>query len=197
MAQGLIRIGVLGCGAVATELHLPALRKLPDVEITAVCDIDLQRAQTVAQQFNSRHSLQNYADLIALSEIDVVVITTPPPFHAQLAIATLAASKHVFIEKPLAMTLEEADAIIAAAQQSDRKVMVGFNLRWHSLVRSAKAIIILPTLLFQLYSSAFGEGVGYVLGVRSETKEASALMETLRVAHIDPQDLQWLATPGV
>ncbi|HYM13776.1 MAG TPA: Gfo/Idh/MocA family oxidoreductase, partial [Bryobacterales bacterium] len=69
---------------------------------------------------------------------DVVAVCVPPRFHAEIALAALDAGKHVFVEKPLALSLEECDRLVERSARAPQKAMVGFNLRWHRLLRRAR-----------------------------------------------------------
>jgi myo-inositol 2-dehydrogenase / D-chiro-inositol 1-dehydrogenase len=136
-----IKLGLIGCGRVAETYHLPALQKLAGAEVVAVADLDADRLSRVADRF---HVQQRYTNVVALLDdpsIEAVAVCVPVQFHVEVALAALEAGKHVFIEKPLASSLEEADRLIERAGQVPRTIMVGFNLRWHRLVRQAQAMI--------------------------------------------------------
>lgn len=137
-----IRLGIVGCGSVTQLRHLPALRRVNDIEVVALCDVNKATLENVAGQFGIARRYQDDRELIESGGIDAVAICTPPRFHAVVALAAIDAGKHVFVEKPLALSLQECDAMIerAAANQS-LKVLIGFNLRWHRLVREARALI--------------------------------------------------------
>ncbi len=75
------------------------------------------------------------------SSIEAVAICTPPDTHTEIALSALASGKNVFIEKPLALSIDDCDQIIQQANQSATKVMVGLNMRWHRLIRQAQAVI--------------------------------------------------------
>ena len=81
------------------------------------------------------------ADLLAKTQVDVIAVCVPVEFHAEVALAALEAGKHVLIEKPLAADLDQADRIALRAQESGCKVLMGFNFRWHRLLRQAKELI--------------------------------------------------------
>lgn len=136
-----IKLGLIGCGRVAETRHLPALQNLPDAEVVAVADIDQNRLGQVADQFHIKQRYSNFLDLLNDPSIEAIAICVPAQFHVEVALAALEAGKHLFIEKPLALSLEEADRLIARAGQLPYKVMVGFNLRWHRLLRQARELI--------------------------------------------------------
>jgi predicted dehydrogenase len=122
--------------------HLPALRRVPGVEVVALADTDSARLERVAQKFGVAVRYTDYRELIERGEIDAVAVCVPPRLHTEIALASLEADKHTFIEKPLALRLEECDLLQErAGARSALKVMVGFNLRWHRLLRAAVEII--------------------------------------------------------
>ena len=136
-----LRIGVIGCGRVTALRHLPALSRLDDAEVVALADTDAACLKQVADRFHIRN---RYPDVLALlndAVVDLVAVCVPAQFHADVALAALDAGKHVFIEKPLTVTLEQADRVQDRARQVDRKVLVGFNFRWHRLMRQARALL--------------------------------------------------------
>lgn len=136
-----VKVGLIGSGRVTATRHIPALQRLPNAEVIALADTDPVRLQHVADRFRIPH---RYSDVRALLEnqvVDVVGVCVPVLFHAEVASAAIEAGKHVFIEKPLTLTLTEADCLIERARRSSAKVMVGFNLRWHRLVRQARDVI--------------------------------------------------------
>jgi predicted dehydrogenase len=144
--DGKVQLGLIGCGWVAEERHLPALHCLPDARVVAVADTDPTRLTEVADRFGIE---TRYADSRALLEhpgIEAVAICTPAHSHAAVARLGLEAGIHLFIEKPLVLSLDESDRLIEQAARSTGKVMVGFNMRWHRLVRKARAIIQQGTL---------------------------------------------------
>jgi myo-inositol 2-dehydrogenase/D-chiro-inositol 1-dehydrogenase len=126
---------------VAETRHLPALQNLAGAEVVAVADLDPDRLSRVADRFRVKRRYPNFVALLDDPSVEAVAVCVPVQFHAEVALAALAAGKHVFIEKPLALSLEEADRLIERAGQVPRTVMVGFNLRWHRLVRQAQAML--------------------------------------------------------
>jgi myo-inositol 2-dehydrogenase/D-chiro-inositol 1-dehydrogenase len=137
-----IRVGVIGCGGVTAQRHLPALRHVQGIEVSALADSDSARLALVAGQLGSARSYSDYRELIESAEVDAVAVCVPPRLHAPVALAALEAGKHVLIEKPLALSLSECDLLSESSKaHSSLKVMLGFNLRWHRLIREASGII--------------------------------------------------------
>lgn len=140
--DGRLRLGIIGAGLVTTDHHLPALRWLPEIEVAALADVDATRLQQIADRFGipSRHADPHA--LLADPTLQAIAICTPPSTHAGLALAALEAGKHVFIEKPLALSLRECEAIqTRATALPDQRAMVGFNLRRHRLMIAAREMI--------------------------------------------------------
>src|SRR5581483_416435 len=133
-----LRVGVIGCGEIAQMRHFPALQKVNGCVVVAAADADTARLQAAGKQFGIARQYQNYQELLQQSDVDVVAICTPPALHSDMALAAMRAGKHTFIEKPLALSLEECDALAAEAKQSNVKMWVGFNLRCHRLILQAR-----------------------------------------------------------
>jgi predicted dehydrogenase len=121
MAQ-VLRAGVIGAGVFGGH-HAAKYAQLPDVRLTAVTDTHPDRAQALAERFGADHfgSLPEF-----LEAVDVVSIASPAVAHAMQALAALRAGKHVYVEKPIAISLEDADAIIAAAHEGGLVAACGF-----------------------------------------------------------------------
>lgn len=136
-----VKVGLIGSGRVTSTRHIPALQRLPNAEVIALADTDSVCLQHVADQFRIPHRYSDVRALLENQAVDVVGVCVPVLFHAEVALAAIEAGKHVLIEKPLTLTLTEADGLIEHARRSSAKVMVGFNLRWHRLVRQARDVI--------------------------------------------------------
>jgi predicted dehydrogenase len=139
--KDVVRLGIIGCGRVAGERHLPPLLHLPELRVVATADLDGERSRSLAGRLGAAQSFTDYRAILEREDVDAVAILTPTQSHAEIAMAALDAGKHVFVEKPLAMNLEECDRLIARAGESSRKVVVGFNLRWHRLVLRAREFL--------------------------------------------------------
>ena len=123
-----LKVGVVGCGAIATIRHIPAFLRLKDrATIRAVCDKNEQLATETA----SRNSIPGvYTDLeplLAAEKPDIIDICTPPQVHAPLAIQALEAGCNVILEKPMALKTADCDAMIAAAEKSGRQLCIVHN----------------------------------------------------------------------
>lgn len=136
-----IRIGIVGCGRASEIHHLPTLAEFPEFTVTALADTDTARCSELAKRFSIPGQFSCHGDLLGNADVDAVVVATPPASHAEIGLDVLEAGKHMFMEKPLAMNLEECDRLIDAAARSESKILVSFNLRWHRLATRARDMI--------------------------------------------------------
>ncbi|MBS4174892.1 Gfo/Idh/MocA family oxidoreductase [Bacillus sp. FJAT-49736] len=135
-----LRIGIIGAGGIAVGRHIPAFAQLKDeVTITALSDVNLERARNVAEEFNIPYAYENYRDM--LSRVDAVVICTPNKFHSEITVCALEAGVHVLCEKPMAMTAAECQVMINAAKKANKVLSVGFHYRYMKESQAAKKIM--------------------------------------------------------
>ncbi len=134
-----IRLGIIGCGKVAHERHMPALRKLLQFKITAASDTNAARLDDFIQKYQVPHRFPDYHEMLANPDVDAVAILTHTGAHAEIGLAAINAGKHVFMEKPLALTQEDCDRLIEKSKTTPTKNLLCFNLRWHRLVQQARA----------------------------------------------------------
>lgn len=134
--DGRIGVALIGAGLQGSR-YAAALKSVPGTGIAAVADSDLRRAETLAVETGAR-PLSDWAKVLEIPGVDAVLITTPPHLHAPMAVAALKAGKHVLCEKPLALSLEEAAAMLRAAQENHLVLGCGFNYRHHPGIRQAK-----------------------------------------------------------
>jgi len=111
-------------------IHATNLRRLPEAKLVAVAHRDLAKAKRAAAQLEVEHSYDNVPGLLAHPGLDAVIIASPTQFHPDAVIAAAAAKKHIFCEKPLALTLAECDAAIAAVARAGVVLHVAFNRRF-------------------------------------------------------------------
>ena len=145
-SSGRVRLAFVGCGRATTELHLRGLQGVPEIDVVAFCDVDETRCTAAARMIPGARCERDIAALLSDDAIDAVAVCTPPSEHARHAIAVLEAGKHVFVEKPLALTLADCDAIVTSAARARGRAVVGLNLRQHRLLRAARAVIQQGTL---------------------------------------------------
>jgi predicted dehydrogenase len=136
-----VNVGLIGCGIVAQRGHLPGLRTLPTARLVALSDSDPERLRRVADQHSIESRYPDYRSLLEDPEVEAVAVCVPASLHVEMGVAALDAGKHLLIEKPLALSLDESDRLIHCAAGSSCKATVGFNLRWHRLVREARSLL--------------------------------------------------------
>jgi predicted dehydrogenase len=137
-----IKLGIAGAGSAAELLHLPALLQLGETfEMVAIADADLSRAQRIAPRVPGVRVYSDPLQLIESPDVEAVAVVTPPATHCAIALAALRAGKHVFVEKPLAVTAEQAEVLVSEAASTGLCAAVGHNLRLHRLVRRAQAAL--------------------------------------------------------
>ncbi|MBT2758036.1 Gfo/Idh/MocA family oxidoreductase [Mesobacillus foraminis] len=140
MAEQILRIGMIGGGGIS-DVHLKAFRNNSKALIHAICDLNIQRAEEKAREYQAPHFYSDYKELLSVETIDAVVICTWNCTHAEIAIEALEAGKHVFVEKPLSKTLEEAILIEQAVQRNKKQLQVGFVRRFEPNVMVLKKFI--------------------------------------------------------
>ncbi|HXH22562.1 MAG TPA: Gfo/Idh/MocA family oxidoreductase [Dehalococcoidia bacterium] len=138
---GPLRIGVIGAGLIATRAHLPAYAACEDARVVAIASGRVDRARETAAQFGVPRIHERWQDLIADPAVDAVDICAPNHLHAEMAVAAARAGKHVLVEKPMALSLAEADAMIEAAGATGVTLMVAHNLRFVPVYRQVKRVI--------------------------------------------------------
>lgn len=124
-----VRIGVIGAGAIATYGHIPAFQSNPNAQIVAICDTNLERAQAAAAKFNIPAAFADYREMLDKAELDAVSIGVPNAFHAPAAIAALESGRHVLCEKPMATTVADGEAMVAAAKKAGKVLAINMSNR--------------------------------------------------------------------
>jgi predicted dehydrogenase len=126
-----IRAGIVGCGGIATNKHLPAIQRVGEVELVAFCDINEERAAKLKAEFGTPDALvcTDYQDLL-LADLEVVYVCTPNRSHAEITIAALESGRHVMCEKPMAMNYAEALEMIAAQKASGKLLTIAYQNRY-------------------------------------------------------------------
>jgi predicted dehydrogenase len=134
-----VRTALVGCGKVG-QIHAAALRDLPEARFVAVCDSSPERAALFAQRYGTRAFTDPEA-LFREAEVEAVLVATPHPQHAAPAVAAARAGVHALVEKPLAATLADCDAMLAAARAAGTLLGVVSQRRFYEPVRRMKAAI--------------------------------------------------------
>lgn len=135
------KIGIIGLGGVAQLIHLPILKKMSDVEVKAVCEINKTKLANVAERFGIPHAFSNHIEMLEKVDLDAVIIATPTNLHKEIALDCVKFSKTILIEKPIAPTFEETEIIVNSAKQKNVEVMVGMNMRFRPDAMLLKSIV--------------------------------------------------------
>ncbi|MBU9714022.1 Gfo/Idh/MocA family protein [Evansella tamaricis] len=139
-----LRVGIIGAGAIARSAHIPNYQNDPRVDVVAVANHNLAKAESCADEFNIPHAYENYLDMlndVAVLNLDAVSICTPNKFHARQAIDSLNAGVHVLCEKPPAVTDQEARQMNDAATKAGKILSYCFHYRHSPEVRTLKKFI--------------------------------------------------------
>ena len=135
-----IRIAIIGTGFGASA-HLPALRRIPGVEVVTICSRRADRALAVANQYGIKKTSVDYREVMRDPQVDAVVIASPPNLHHAMAFGALEAGKHVLCEKPMSRTLAEARDLVKLAEQAQAVAMINHEFRFEPARAYARELI--------------------------------------------------------
>ena len=161
-----VKIGIVGTGGWGS-IHASIYEEHPLVDIVAVCDLELDKAQALAEKFNVPEVYTDYKQMAAESSCDAVAIVTPDFLHADISIAFAEKGKHLLVEKPLATTREDAFAIEEAVKRNNVRCMVDLHNRWNAPFNVAKQ---------QLESGVLGEPYTAYIRLSDEKWVATELL---------------------
>jgi predicted dehydrogenase len=130
-----IGVGIVGCGGVTLQNHIPGLAMCPEAKVVALCDTDAGCLERAARETGVRTTTSKYEDVIGRSDVQAVIIATPNITHAPIAQAAIAAGKHVMCEKPIAMNYPDALAMYRAAEGKGVRNMTAFTYRFVPAMR--------------------------------------------------------------
>ncbi|NLM60828.1 MAG: Gfo/Idh/MocA family oxidoreductase [Clostridiales bacterium] len=126
-----LKIGIIGCGGIANDKHMPSMAKQPDVELVAFCDLILERAEKAASQYGVAGAkvYTDYRQLLEDKSIDAVHVLTPNVSHCEISCAAMEAGKHVMCEKPMAANVEDAQKMMDTAKRTGKLLTIGYQYR--------------------------------------------------------------------
>ena len=126
-----LKVGLIGCGAIARDKHLRAIKSIPEAEVVAFCDIILERAEKYSKEYGKKGSkiYEDYKELLKDGTIDVIHVCTPNRSHAPITVAALNAGKHVICEKPMATSYKEAKLMCDTAKKAGKILTIGYQYR--------------------------------------------------------------------
>lgn len=142
MPKKKLKVGVIGTGAIAKEMHLPNWKELEEegrVELVGVCDVFGDRAKEAAAEFGAQKSYKSFSAMLKNDDYDIIDICTHNKHHCRGTLAALEAGANVLVEKPMAMNVREAKSMIAAATKAKKKLMVAQHMRFmpkHEVLKS-------------------------------------------------------------
>lgn len=124
MVKNKVKVGVVGCGVVATAYYLPYLAKMDTVDLVAVCDLYQTRTEASARLFGAREQYLDYYEMLDQADLDAVFILTAPGTHVPFTLKAVEMGKHVLIQKPMATTMEDANTIADAIRTAGVKAII-------------------------------------------------------------------------
>jgi len=133
-------VAVIGAAGIAARGHLIGYARTPGATVRVLCDTATERLPAVAAEFDVPHATGNAEDAIARDDVQLVSVCTPDHLHTGAVLAALRAGKHVLVEKPMCTSVEDARAIVAAARETRRIVMVGMIQRFNPLLRRVREL---------------------------------------------------------
>ena len=166
---GPLKVGIIGVGGIA-RTHVPGWNASPHAELAAGCDIREDIVKHWGESNQIKKLVTEPGDLFNDPDIDIIDVSTPNMYHAPLAIAALEAGKHVICEKPLAPTPQDIHNMIAARNQSGKKLMTAQHFRFEPKSKAMKAEIdrgvlgeVYHARSWMLRRNGFSPGPGFVL----------------------------------
>ncbi|GAB4142030.1 MAG: hypothetical protein Tsb009_12120 [Planctomycetaceae bacterium] len=118
-----LRVGIIGAGGIAAKMHLPEMQAVENAEVTVISGRKQSRLETLCRKFEVPRWTHSYEEVATDPELDGVIISLPHPLHVEWGLRALAAGKHVYMQKPLSTSLDEADAFVQAAENSSQTVL--------------------------------------------------------------------------
>jgi len=135
-----MKVGLIGCGGIA-NIHMGAYKRIKDVEVVAVCDLNIERAKILAKKFGVRRVFDDYVSMVESEKLDLVDVCTPVSTHAKIVIDVSEVVPAVFVEKPMALSVQECDEIIGAIKRHGAKLCIGHNQLFLPTVQKAKSLV--------------------------------------------------------
>lgn len=136
----MVKAGIIGCGGIAQNRHIPEYAANPDAEIAGYCDWNRDRAKEMAAKYGGR-VYESVDELLSDPTINAVSVCVANTQHAEITIRALKAGKHVLCEKPMAVSIGECEAMVQAAEESGKMLMIGQNQRMMKEHQRARALI--------------------------------------------------------
>jgi len=186
-----LKLGLLGCGGIAQIAHLEAIRKAENVEFVALCDA----AEDLCREIGAKHGVPDlYFDhetFLSQAKMDAVLIPVAHHFHAPLTIAALEAGKHVLVEKPLAVTVEECEQIVATVERTGKQVQMACMKRYDPGLQFASKFVreemagLIAVVGWYCDSQFHGQYVSSLRGPRSSSQGQKRPGEGIEDKHLN------------
>lgn len=142
MSENTIRVGLIGCGMITQRSHAPRLAEVPGVTITAVCDLDTERATKVRDEHAPAATLfTDYHELLGSGLVDAVTVATPVYLHCPMTLAALQAGCHVLGEKPMGMSQVETAQMVAAAKSAGKVLQINLSRRYDPFYQTVARLL--------------------------------------------------------
>lgn len=154
----MLNIGIIGCGKIAQVRHIPEYLENKNAKIVGFYDRKFSRAEDMANKYGGV-AYKTYGELLQNTDIDAVSVCVANHLHAEITIAALKAGKHVLCEKPMAMNMQDCEAMVKTAEEAERKLLIGHNQRLTSAHRRARQLIedgIIGDII--TFKTTFGHG---------------------------------------
>ena len=136
-----LKVGVVGCGLISKLRHIPAYKRLKNVEVMAVCDLNEELAKETADEFEIPKYYTETAKMFSEENLDIVDICVPPQIHAPIAIEAMENGSHVIMEKPMALKASDCEKMIKIAEKNNLKLSIVHNDIFHPPFLKAKEMI--------------------------------------------------------
>ncbi|MBE5749939.1 MAG: Gfo/Idh/MocA family oxidoreductase [Clostridiales bacterium] len=136
-----LRFGVIGAGGIADRRTLPGMMLANNVEVVAVMEIDAELSEKLRKKYNAKYAYTNAEDLVKNPEVDAVYIASPVVFHCKQAMLAADNGKHILIEKPISMDIEEGEKLLQYCENKGVKVAAGFMMRFGAHVMNMKKAV--------------------------------------------------------
>ena len=136
-----VRTALIGCGSLGRLVHLPILATLPGNRLVAIADADPRALADCARLAPDAAPFADHRELLTRGDVDAVVVALPTALHTSVGIDVLAAGKHLYLEKPIAAALRDAERLVECWRASGRVGVIGFNYRFHPLYRRLRDLI--------------------------------------------------------
>jgi predicted dehydrogenase len=173
----MVRLGIAGCGAITTGIHLPNILAIEGIRVTAVADVDPAALRRVMDRVPNARAAADWHELIEGDDIDAVLVALPPALHAEAAAAVLEAGLHLYLEKPVATSDAQAERLCEIAAAADRVAMVGFNYRFNPLFAGLRDIVRGGTIGTLIAVRSCFSTHGRTTGWRADTGSGGVLLD--------------------